>query len=63
MGICEDCAKRYGVLEEAKKQGLPMVRAHPNPKDYRKRGFEVKSCLPIACSCCETWDDVNEPLI
>jgi hypothetical protein len=59
MGVCEDCAKRYGVLEEAKKQMLPLVRAHPNPKDYQEGGFEVKSCLPRACSCCETWDDVN----
>jgi hypothetical protein len=60
-GICKDCAERHGVLEEAKKQGLPLVTGHPNLKNYRERGFEIKLLIPKACSCCEAWDDVIEP--
>jgi hypothetical protein len=60
VGVCEDCAKRYGVLKEAKKQGLPLVTGHPNVKDYLAKGFEVKHLRPRACSCCEVWDDAIE---
>ena len=60
-GVCKDCAERYGVLEEAKKQGLPLAASHPNIKDYLEKRFEVRYIRPRACSCCEVWDDVTVP--
>ena len=56
VGVCEVCARQYGVLEEAKKQKLPLIGSHPNVEACRGRGYEVFALVPKACSCCEAWD-------
>lgn len=57
--VCKDCAEKYRVLNEVVKQGLPLVKGHPDPNSYRERGFDVRSLVPKACNYCETWDEIT----
>jgi hypothetical protein len=43
-GICQACSAKMGTLDDARKQGLPIVgelNGHPSLERYVKAGFEV----------------------
>lgn len=43
-GVCKACANKLGTLEDAKKQGLPLLddmAGHPGMAGYEARGFQI----------------------
>jgi len=43
-GVCQACSTKMGTLEDARKQGLPIIgelNGHPSLERYMKAGFDV----------------------
>lgn len=43
-GVCRACSSKMGVLEEVKKEGLPLLddmSGHPGMARYMEQGFEI----------------------